>query len=418
MAFLCIPRTIPICVRRPVAGLSSFVVGYQGRSYNRYPTHNYILQLSSQSRHRRILSFRRQFNTSESQDVTLDKLRLMKRIFAFSLFTGTLVLAWSLKKRKGERLKELLEDCQRLHIDEDLYKGKMSMYRYKGYVFPGKLILSGVFKELPQFEFRPDDILVASYPKTGTTWVQEIVYMLTHNCNVTEDDSETLETRFPYLEYPYPGIKHITAKTGPRFIKTHLPLSLLPDSFASSGSKCVYVTRNPRDTAVSYFHFLRMVTEFNFLGTFKDFAKLFKTDAVPYSPFYNHVQEYWEARKDPNILFITYEDLQNKPTDVIREIAEFLGLSVTEEDIRLVAYSTSFNKMASNPSTNYEHWKDIGFIDKDRGAFMRKGKIGDWKNHFSDRDLIEFQDWENSNQNNLNFKFQFMENKEAQMQES
>lgn len=411
MAFLCIPRTISKYARRPVAVLSLPEIGYQGRLTNRNISQNYILQLSSKNNQQGYFSFTRNF-TSQTQDATLDKLRLIKRIFAISLFTGIFGLAWSAKKRKGNRLKDLLEDCQRLPVDESLYKGNMSMYRYKGYVFPGKLILSGVFKELPHFEFRPDDIIVASYPKTGTTWVQEIVYMLTHDCTVTEGDSESLETRFPYLEYPYPGLKDVAARTGPRYIKTHLPLSLLPESFLHSGSKCVYITRNPRDTVVSYFHFLSMITEVNFLGTFRDFSKLFRADAVPYSPFYSHVQEYWEARKNPNILFISYEDLQKKPTDVIREIAEFLGLSVTDEDIKLVAYFTSFNKMAANPSTNYEHWKDIGFIHKDKGAFMRKGKIGDWMNHFDDGDLIEFEDWENSNQSSLDFKFQFTTNKE------
>ncbi|KAK7080877.1 hypothetical protein SK128_024479, partial [Halocaridina rubra] len=97
--------------------------------------------------------------------------------------------------------------------------------------------MSGVLKDLTNFQFRSDDIIVASFPKTGTTWIQEIVYMLTHDLKKSDASSELLETRFPYLEYPYPGLKTITLQKEPRFIKTHLPYSLLPPSFENSRAK-------------------------------------------------------------------------------------------------------------------------------------------------------------------------------------
>lgn len=61
--------------------------------------------------------------------------------------------------------------------------------------------------------------------------------MLTHGCKETNENSEVLETRFPYLEYPYPGIKSLAARKDKRLIKTHLPISLLPSSFESSNAK-------------------------------------------------------------------------------------------------------------------------------------------------------------------------------------
>ena len=61
--------------------------------------------------------------------------------------------------------------------------------------------------------------------------------MLTHGCKKTNENSEVLETRFPYLEYPYPGIKSLAIKKEKRFIKTHLPISLLPSSFENSNAK-------------------------------------------------------------------------------------------------------------------------------------------------------------------------------------
>lgn len=72
--------------------------------------------------------------------------------------------------------------------------------------------------------------------------MQEIVYMLTHNFEKTDGRCEVLETRFPYLEYPYPGLKTLAGKEGPRYIKTHLPIHLLPPSFSESDAKVGLLT--------------------------------------------------------------------------------------------------------------------------------------------------------------------------------
>lgn len=350
---------------------------------------------------------RRPLTSSNGQHAGVGKLRLYKRVFAFSLFTGTLVFAWYLKKQKGMRLKSLLEDCTRLPVDESLFGADVSFYRYKGFVFPGQIVMSGVLKELTHFQFKPDDIIVASYPKTGTTWIQEIVYMLTHNFKKSDSSSEFLETRFPYLEYPYPGIKSVALKTGPRFIKTHLPHSILPPSFENSNAKLVYITRNPRDTAVSYFYFMRLLTPCSFQGTLSDFLQLFLSDTAMYSPFFDHVLGYWNHRESSNILFVTYEDLQKHPTHVIKRVANFLGVEASDADIEYIAACTSFSSMSKNPSVNYEHWKDLGFAYKEKGQFLRTGKVGDWKQHLSEIDVAAFEEWEKKKLDNSDFKFTY-----------
>ncbi|XP_076030747.1 sulfotransferase 1E1-like isoform X2 [Oratosquilla oratoria] len=337
---------------------------------------------------------KRCFTNGGNYDSALQKLQRAKKIFAFSLFTGTLVMAWILKQKKGERLKELLEDCQRLQFDTSLFKDNFAIYRYHGYSIAGPIVMSGILKELKKFQFKPDDVIVSSFPKTGTTWVQEIVYMLTHNFQCSDSTTELLETRFPYLEYPYPGIKSIEAKKGRRFIKTHMPYQLLPESFAQSGAKAIYVSRNPRDTAVSYFYFVQFMNQISFLGSFREFVKLFISNIAPYSPFFDHVLSYWNMRKDPNIMFIMYEELHQNPLTSIRKIAEFLEVDVTDDDLLKVALYTSFTSMKNNSSVNYEHWKDIGFARKDGGSFMRKGKVGDWKNHMDEDMVAEFEKWE------------------------
>ncbi|KAK8738050.1 hypothetical protein OTU49_004373, partial [Cherax quadricarinatus] len=347
------------------------------------------------------------YSNSSTQDPSLRRFLLYKRIFAVSLFTGTLVLAWYLRKKKGTRLKALLEDFTRLPLDKSLFGCDMSVYRYKGHVFPGQLVMSGIFQELPNFRFKSDDVVVASYPKTGTTWVQEIVYMLTHNFQKSDETSEVLETRFPYLEYPYPGIRWLSGQVGARYIKTHLPYHLLPSSFDDSNAKLVYITRNPRDTAVSYFYFMRLLTQSSYEGSFSSFITMFLNDMVLYSPFFDHVLGYWKLRKNPNIFFVSYEELHQDPVTTIRKLAEFLEVDATEDDVNYVAACTSFSSMLTNPSVNYDHWKDLGFAYKDKGRFLRKGEVGGWQTHLNKEQLAAFEQWEDEHLKDTDLTFTF-----------
>lgn len=71
----------------------------------------------------------------------------------------------------------------------------------------------------------------------GTTWMQEIVYLIQTGLDFEGAQKQVLETRFPYLEHPYPGLATIKKIEGQRFIKTHLPFHLLPQSAIKNRTK-------------------------------------------------------------------------------------------------------------------------------------------------------------------------------------
>ncbi|XP_018011736.1 sulfotransferase 4A1 isoform X2 [Hyalella azteca] len=265
---------------------------------------------------------------SEHMDQSVRSLLRYKRASGVGLCVATLLGCLWLRRRKHDRRQRLLEGCVRVPLVPGHYEPNIVFYRYGGYVFPEQIVLSGVLQELPNFQARETDVIVASFPKTGTTWVQEIVYMLTHDCRSSTDDDATLETRFPYLEYPYPGLKTVAATPGPRCIKTHLPYHLLPPSVTTAGAKVVYVTRNPRDTVVSYYHFARLLTSAGFIGTLDDFIDDFLDEKVPYSPFLSHVREYRAAAaaaSHDSLLCVSYEQLTADPKGVVRAIAKHLN---------------------------------------------------------------------------------------------
>ncbi len=71
----------------------------------------------------------------------------------------------------------------------------------------------------------------------GTTWLQEIVYLITTDLDFHSASLANIEERFPYLEFVYPGIKEISKKQGGRLIKSHLPLSLMPPGVRQGKAK-------------------------------------------------------------------------------------------------------------------------------------------------------------------------------------
>ena len=131
---------------------------------------------------------------------------------------------------------------------------------------------------------------------TGTTWLQEIVWQVYHNGEISK---EGVESRYPQLEksqlFQRPGDESqaaLNSRPSPRLIKSHLPYHLIPMSENEANrSKYLYIARNPKDAAISFYHF---VSSFgpasHFRGTWEFFAKLLiegkGINSVKYLPEY------------------------------------------------------------------------------------------------------------------------------------
>ena len=77
----------------------------------------------------------------------------------------------------------------------------------------------------------------------------------------------------------------------------------------------------------------------------------------------------------------------------MRKVAEFLGKLVTAGGAEDIAKHTDFESMKQNPGCNYRHWEKSRVIEE--GTFMRKGKVGDWRNHFTAGESDRFMKWAN-----------------------
>ncbi|XP_068736182.1 sulfotransferase 1E1-like isoform X2 [Montipora capricornis] len=219
----------------------------------------------------------------------------------------------------------------------------------------------------------------------GTTWVQEIVWQIFNNGEVSK---EKIDRRFPFLAYAN-AVEAIRpdfqALPSPRLIKSHLPANVIPKgSDESSRCKYIYVARNPKDITVSYFYFIQSFAamevdvENAYNGPFEFFVDLFIEGNLPFSKWNNHVLGWWKHRNDDNVLFLRYEDLQTDLRYCVRTIAEFLQKPLSDELINRITEQCTFKEMMKN-SSNYKQTDE----DDNIGQILRKGVVGDWKNHFT-----------------------------------
>ncbi|CAH0718740.1 unnamed protein product, partial [Brenthis ino] len=288
----------------------------------------------------------------------------------------------------------------------------------KGYFFPTK------FKEfapsLYNMEVREDDIFVVTFPRSGTTWTQELVWLLQNNLDFEKAINTSLPTRFPFVEHTmliHPefekrmyekykddkekleiavaihqsGIKKVADMPSPRFIKSHLPLSLLPP-YLLDKTKVVYVTRDPRDVVVSLHHFYRSNTIVGAPDDFKEFWKYFIKGQVYFAPILEHVKEAWNMRHHPNMLFIFYEELLQDLPAMIQKIASFLGKHYTEAQVEQLCDYVSFDKFKRNQAVNLSMISKVEIFN-DPNSFMRKGVAGDWINYFDQQMKEETTKW-------------------------
>ncbi len=228
------------------------------------------------------------------------------------------------------------------------------------------------------YQAQAGDTFIVTYPKCGTTWTQHILWMLSHDGKPLPVD-KNINLEVPHLEEV--GSDFVKSLSEPRFIKTHLTYDLTP---YNPDAKYIYVARNPFDCAVSfYYHTQGFVKHYDFAeGTFDDFFECFINGEVDWGDYFDNLLSWVQHKNDENVLFLTYESMKNNPKINITAIAEFLGDNYVEkienpQIIESIIYHTSFNSMSKNQS----RWSSQR--PANMTPFIRKGKVGDWKSHFS-----------------------------------
>lgn len=236
--------------------------------------------------------------------------------------------------------------------------------------------------------------------------------MIQNEGDVDKSHRAPTHIRFPFIEMIIPfigsGLEQANAMPSPRTLKTHLPIHLLPPSFLEKNCKIIYVARNPKDNMVSYYHFQRMNKSLPAPGTWEEYFESFLAGKVCWGSWYDHVKGWWDAKDQHRILYLFYEDLKMNPKHEIQKLAEFIGKSLDDKVLDKIIHHTSFDIMKQNPMANYSSIP-TEIMNHSISPFMRKGEVGDWKNHFTVAENERFdEDYKKKMANtSLTFHFQF-----------
>ncbi|XP_060080770.1 sulfotransferase 2A1-like [Ylistrum balloti] len=180
---------------------------------------------------------------------------------------------------------------------------------YDGVFFPA--YVQGDCKDrvvkVMDMKFKDGDVLIASYPKAGTHWVYDIMHMLMTGKTEFEEIFRILD--FEQMEL------FDAAKT-PRHFATHFYPKHLPKDFLKNKGKLVYVYRNPKDSAVSYYTCVkrlnvRVAKDYN--GKWEDFIKLYSEGTAAYNSWFDHAKAWQQFMIDnPNYpIFVTsFEEMK------------------------------------------------------------------------------------------------------------
>ncbi|XP_066553235.1 sulfotransferase 6B1 [Amia ocellicauda] len=254
---------------------------------------------------------------------------------------------------------------------------KDKVFRINGILYPTLVVKPENFNAMETFEAREDDIMLATYPKCGFNWMVGMLRKIAAAAkNSAGDNPDKWPPFHPLLEGIHPEkYQSINEAPSPRLLGTHMHPDNIPSSFAEKNTKILLVLRNPKDTIVSYFHFTNKNPVLPTAESWDKFFADFMSGEVFWGSYFDHALS-WEKHIDnPNIMFVTYEDLKENLSEEIKQIAKFFNFTLSEEQINTIAQESTFTVMKENSENSHGPLSNV---------YFRRGEVGDWKNHFSE----------------------------------
>jgi aryl sulfotransferase len=255
-----------------------------------------------------------------------------------------------------------------------------------------------------EFQFRDDDIIIATYAKSGTTWMQQIVAQLLFGGDpdlAVAEMSPWLDLRVPPKAVKLPLVE---AQAHRRFLKTHLPVDAL---VFSPRAKYLYIGRDGRDVVWSMYNHHANANHL-WYEALNDTPGLvgppivpppadireywqqwLEQDGYPFWSFWENVRTWWAIRDLPNVLFVHYANLKRDLPGQMRRIAAFLEIPIDETRWEAMLDHCSFEWMKKNAIKSVP----LGGAFWDAGAevFINKGVNGRWRETLTPEEVAAYE---------------------------
>src|SRR5271163_4694791 len=215
----------------------------------------------------------------------------------------------------------------------------------------------------------PYDTFLVSYPKSGNTWVRFLLANLLH-------PNETVGFANINRLLPAPGVlskRFLRSLPRPRILKSH-------ETFDVRFRKVIYLVRDPRDVAISEYHFDLKKRYIEPDLSLEQFVKRFIAgETSSYSSWWEHAASWIATRQgNPAFLLVRYEDLLADSIGETRKIAEFLGIPAGPERLQAAVERSSADRMRKLEKQEADHWTGTKNTRKDI-PFVRAATSGGWK---------------------------------------
>ncbi|MDP3459933.1 MAG: sulfotransferase domain-containing protein [Hyphomonas sp.] len=239
--------------------------------------------------------------------------------------------------------------------------------------------------------FRDDDIIIATYAKSGTSWTQQMIAQMMFGGDpelAVAEMSPWLDLRVPPKQVKLPEVE---SQTHRRFLKTHLPVDAL---VFSPSAKYIYIGRDGRDVVWSLYNHHANANALWYealndtpgrvgppIGPPPDDIRTYwhdwmEKDGYPFWPFWENIRSWWAIRDLPNVHMVHFADLKRDMPGEMRRMAAFLDIKIDESRWDRIVEYCRFDWMKANATKSVP----LGGAFWDAGAevFINKGVNGRW----------------------------------------
>lgn len=227
-------------------------------------------------------------------------------------------------------------------------------------------------------ELTSHDFILATYPKSGTTWAQMLAYQVAIGGAL---QFRHINDFCPYI--PDTAIfsdalsKNLRRLSWPRFLRTHLCRQLCPKH-----CRYILVLRDPRDVLVSYHHHLASIGSAP--DEFDDFVDIFIKGRVPYGSWFDHLRSWWPLVVSQEALVLSYESMSEDLWHCASRLAAYVGIELRSERRSALLGACSFEAMKRQAALFDARGPRTGVDPK---SFFRCGTTGDGRRRLSGDNL-------------------------------
>lgn len=236
--------------------------------------------------------------------------------------------------------------------------------------------LLGTDKAERNFAVHPDDTFLVSYPRSGNTWTRFLIANLVHS---------EKSVSFANIEKLIPDSssqsnRALKRTPRPRIIKTH-------QYFDHRYPRTIYIVRDPRDVALSYYNFQRKYMQIEDDYPIERYVEDFVSGrliSADWGTWAENVASWISTRGNrEDFLLLRYEDMIKSTITELARIAVFMGIDPVPDRLQRAVALSSAERMRELEKLEEHRWvatrnrrKDIPFV----GA----AKAGDWKTSLPD----------------------------------